>query len=190
MAKLIVGLGNPGQEYQNSRHNIGFIAIEHMASYLGEGNFKYEKRLDSEVTQGKIGKSKAIFIKPQTFMNESGKAVKRASTVYKIKPKDILVIQDDLDIAFGNSKLSFARGSAGHRGIESIIKSLKTEKFWRLRLGTASGELNEIRNGNLGRAKKIKLITDFVISDFTPSEQKKLDKIIKAAAQKLAVDFL
>lgn len=112
--RLIVGLGNPGKEYENTRHNAGFLFIDELENY---------------------SKIKITSVKSQSFMNESGKSVASLIKLYKVKPENILVVHDDIDILWGNSKFSFGRSSAGHKGVESIIKSLKTKNFWRLRIG-------------------------------------------------------
>src|SRR3989344_4538649 len=111
--KLIVGLGNPGKEYEYTRHNAGFLFID----ILGN-NFKNKK---------------IILAKTQAFMNESGRAVANLMKSRKIKPENLLVIHDDIDILWGDFKFSFGRSSAGHKGVESVIKTLKTRNFWRLR---------------------------------------------------------
>lgn len=125
--KLIVGLGNPGEDYKNTYHNIGLLFLDRLVAkneLKTYKNFEYAKTGD------------IVVIKPLTFMNESGEAIKSALKHFKkIKLNDILVIHDDSDIEFGKYKLSFSRGSAGHKGIESIIKTLGTKEFARLRVG-------------------------------------------------------
>lgn len=111
--KLIIGLGNPGREYAKTYHNVGFLAVD----YLGQ-NPLVSKMLKSDV-----------------FMNDSGNFVKKALKKYKVRPEESMIIHDDSDIELGKYKVSFARNSAGHHGIDSIIKSLGTNDFWRLRIG-------------------------------------------------------
>lgn len=112
--KLIIGLGNPGKEYEKTYHNAGFLAVDFLTENLPD--FK--------------------FLKSDIFMNQSGDFVKKAIKKYKIKPEELMIAHDDGDIELGKCKISFNRGSAGHKGVESIIKSLKTKNFYRLRIGT------------------------------------------------------
>ncbi len=144
--KLIVGLGNPGKEYKNTRHNMGFIFIDKLSERL---------------------KTKFITAKPQTFINKSGDAVLALSKSHKIKPENILIVHDDIDILWGNFKFSFGRSSAGHKGVESIIKALKTKNFWRLRIGIQPTLKKHIS------ADKI------ILKKFTSAELKTLDQTIK-----------
>jgi PTH1 family peptidyl-tRNA hydrolase len=143
--KLIIGLGNPGPEYKSTRHNVGFrILDEIMIKGLFDlSEFKPEKKFKSEVATGTFGTEKIILAKPQTFMNKSGLAVKVLKTFYKVKPKEIIVIQDDLDLPIGKIRISTESSSAGHKGIDSIIQNLKTKNFIRIRIGVAN-ELKEI----------------------------------------------
>jgi len=126
--KLLIGLGNPGAQYKNTYHNVGEFFVDELAktAFKRERHFEYTK----------VGK--LVLIKPLTFMNQSGGAVSAAKKYFNVKPGGILIVHDDSDIPLGSFKLSFARGSAGHRGIESIIKSLRTSKFYRLRIGIRS----------------------------------------------------
>lgn len=165
--RLIVGLGNPGVKYDETYHNVGFSFLGHLTedsppSHWQEvkgKNFKYSE-LDN-----------SILIKPLIFMNDSGRAVKAAlkyfSTKIKIKLQEILIIHDDSDIELGKYKLSFARGSAGHRGVQSIIKALGSDRFWRLRIG--------IRKMNLR-----KKAGDFVLKKISPADRRVLEKIFRA----------
>lgn len=114
--KLLIGLGNPGDEYQNTFHNVGHLFIDYL---------KTDPKL----------RMHANLRKPDVYMNESGKYVKAALKKYKLRPREILIVHDDADIPLGSFKMSFGRGSAGHQGIESIIKTLKTKSFYRLRIG-------------------------------------------------------
>ena len=121
--KLIVGLGNPDREYENTYHNIGFLAIDFLAK-----NPLAVKLLKSD-----------------SYMNQSGLFVRKALKKYNTKPEETLIVHDDSDIELGKYKISFGRGSAGHRGIDSIIKSLKTKKFWRLRIGIRKSQKSKVR---------------------------------------------
>lgn len=171
--KLIVGLGNPGEEYEITRHNAGFLFVDYFVK-----KHKFEKpalkdKLLAEISEGKIEKTKIILAKPQTFMNKSGQSVALIAKFYKIKPKDIIVAHDDSDLVFSQTKNSFNRSSAGHKGIESIFKTLKTEEIWRTRIGIQPS------------ARKHVPAADLVLRKFTPKEQKELPKIFKQLMEKM-----
>ncbi len=136
---LIVGLGNSGEEYKNTRHNAGFMALEAL-----------EKK---DAFPG------VYFLKPKTFMNESGTAVKSAIKNYKLKTKNLVVVHDDIDIPLGEIKVSQNRGSAGHKGVESIIKALGTKDFTRIRIGIQpeKGKPRDVENFVLQQFKKSEL---------------------------------
>lgn len=127
--KLIIGLGNYGKEYEKTRHNYGFIVIDEFAKKYDFPKFKLS--LFSLISI----KDNIVLAKPQTYMNNSGKAVKAIANYYKIEPKDILIIHDDADIELGKIKKDENRGSGGHNGIKSIIEYLETKNFKRLRMG-------------------------------------------------------
>ncbi len=128
--KLIVGLGNPGKEYKNTRHNVGFMVLD---NYLGK--VKWKTKMEAYYYEEESNGERVIFIKPLTYMNLSGMAVSKIVNFYKIDIKDILVIQDDLDMAFGTYKVKRNSSSGGHNGIKSIISELKSEEFARLKVG-------------------------------------------------------
>jgi len=181
--KLIVGLGNTGKEYESSRHNIGFMVVDFLNKKF-KGNFRFDKKTEAEISQIKIEKIKVVLAKPQVFVNNSGKTVKKLMRILKIKPKDLIVIHDDLDIPFGKVKNSFAKNSAGHKGVQSIINSLKSNKFYRVRIGILSNLLKRIKKIK-SKKKKISEINNFVISSFRGNEKKDLRKIIKSAAERV-----
>jgi len=157
--KLIVGLGNPGEKYKSNRHNAGVIVLD---SFIQKTNSEFvpSSKMESLVTQVKG----MHFCKPQNFMNNSGNAVSKMSTFYKISPKDICVVHDDLDLEFGVVKLQIGRGSAGHNGVQDIIEKLGTKDFWRLRVG-------------IGRPVDSTPIEDYVLKDFTSEQIDTLRKI-------------
>ncbi len=129
---MIVGLGNPGKEYEKTRHNAGIILLNQISNIKNQNDKSKFKNADY-FEYLKI--NNILFIKFKKYMNESGVAVKAALKYFKVKPEEILIVHDDSDIEAGKYKISFNRGAAGHRGVESIIKSLKTKKFWRFRIG-------------------------------------------------------
>ncbi len=130
--KLIVGLGNPGKEYENTRHNAGFIILDNI---LGGINWKKSSKANTLYFNDIIDKEEVEYLKPQTFMNNSGVSVLSAQTKHKIKPENIIVIYDDMDLPIGDLKISFNRSSGGHNGLESIIKKIKSQEFIRIRVG-------------------------------------------------------
>lgn len=181
--KLIIGIGNPDLEYQGTRHNIGFMFVDHLAKKLGASGFEFEKKYNSAVSKTKLEKTGLILAKPQTYVNKSGEAVKKLVENLKIKIENLVIVQDDLDIPFGNTKVSFDKNSGGHRGIESIMKALKTKKFYRLRIGLATKALQKARQQS--DQKRDEFVRDYVLSKFTKSESEKLKEIFKESQEKL-----
>jgi len=151
--KLIVGLGNYGEEYQKTRHNYGFMVIDEFAKRNNFPDFK------SDLFSLLSLKNNTIIAKPQTYMNNSGKAVKAISDYYKISPDNIIVVHDDVDINLGEIKEDQSRGSAGHNGIKSIIESLGTKDFKRIRMGINSEKLSKnLENEVLKKFDKEELV--------------------------------
>lgn len=137
--KLVVGLGNPGKEYEKTRHNIGYMFLDFITN---NASFSLNKKFNAMEYEMIIGNEQIIFIKPLTFMNLSGEAVIKYANFYKINPADILVIQDDLDMDLGKYKLLFNRGDGGHNGIKNIILNLGTKAFLRLKIGISKASIN------------------------------------------------
>jgi len=133
--KLVVGLGNPGKEYENTRHNVGFIILD---NYLK--NDKWTKEKNYMITNKVISGEKVLFLKPLTYMNLSGHAVSEVANYYRILPQDILIIHDDLDLNSGQVRIKFDSSSGGHNGIKSIIEQLGTMKFARLKVGIGKSD--------------------------------------------------
>lgn len=179
--KLIIGLGNPGEEYETTRHNAGFLFVDYFIKKNKFDKPALKDKLLAEISEGNIlgsskGKTvkiKVVLAKPQTFMNKSGQSVALIAKFYKIKQKDIIIAHDDSDLVFGQTKNSFNRSSAGHKGIESIFKILKTEEIWRTRIGIQPS------------ARKHVPAADLVLRKFTPKEQKELPKIFKELLEKM-----
>ena len=134
MIKLFVGLGNPGPEYEATRHNAGFWWIDALAKELGL-NFKSERQFSGHTAKGTYEGNTLWLLKPQTFMNLSGQSVGALARFFKITPSEILVVHDELDITPGEAKLRFAGSHAGHNGLRDIHEKLATDAYWRLRLG-------------------------------------------------------
>ena len=131
---IIVGLGNPGSEYANTRHNVGFWFVDELASRFG-GNFKSEKKFQGEVAKTRIDSRSIWLLKPDTFMNLSGQSVLALMQFYKLKRSNILVVHDDLDLAVGTVRLKQGGGHGGHNGLRDIISRCGGNDFQRLRLG-------------------------------------------------------
>ena len=151
--KLVVGLGNPTEEYNNTRHNIGYMFLDYVTN--GE-EFKVNKKFNAMEYITMLGGEKIIFVKPLTFMNLSGEAVIKYVNFYKLKPEDILVIQDDLDLDVGRYKLMFNHGDGGHNGIKNIILNLSSRNFLRLKIGISKAK-NNTRDYVLGKFSKSEL---------------------------------
>jgi len=132
---LLIGLGNPGKKYENTPHNIGFMMLDAFAKKHAFPAFRAAKKLNAEISEDVIGDAKVILAKPQTFMNESGHAVQKLITSYQLPVTNIIVIHDDIDIPLGELKIAVGRGSAGHKGVASIIQHLGTQDFARVRVG-------------------------------------------------------
>lgn len=161
--RLIVGLGNPGPEYKNTRHNLGRKAVNRFAAKKLTSHFQANEKFKADIIDEVFHGEKIIIAKPLTFMNQSGQAVKTIADYFKILPADILIIHDDLDIALGQVKLQKNRGSAGHNGVQSVIDHLKTKDFLRIRIGIQPEE--EISHPEKFVLEKIKPEEDFLIKE-------------------------
>ncbi len=180
---LIIGLGNPGIRYHNTRHNIGFMMLDFIAEKY-HASFTLEKKYNAETARVIIGERDALLIKPQTSMNLSGKSVRQLHDFYDIQLGSLIAIHDDLDIAFGSWKISFDKNPAGHHGIESIIEAIDSRAFWRIRLGIADQKLLELRSiTNLDQRHA--QIAEFVLSAFDASEQAHLAETFEKALLEL-----
>jgi PTH1 family peptidyl-tRNA hydrolase len=178
MALVIVGLGTPGKEYEKTRHNAGRDAVALVVKNEGLSDFVFNKTANALVTKGVVGGENATLVLPETMMNLSGKAV--AAFVKSPKAaKNLLVIHDDLDLPLGTIKMVFARGSGGHKGVESIMRALKTEAFARIRIGiSAEGKRNQAKKVQ-GEEKVLKM----VIGKWKPSEETVVKKVLKKVAE-------
>ncbi len=183
MTKLIVGLGNPDEEYQNTRHNVGFMFLDYLLKKIDANDFAEDKKSNALVSKSKIEKTPVVLAKPLSFVNKSGEVVAKLAKFYKVKPADIIVIQDDLDIEFGSFKNSFEKNSGGHKGVESIIKALKTNKFYRLRIGTSIRALLKAREQS--DKKRDAFVMDFVLTKFSPKDQDLIKKMFPDIYERL-----
>lgn len=172
--KLIVGLGNHGKEYEKTRHNLGFMVVNRLASSAERlaSSWKKEEKFKAEILRVNY---KLILAKPLTYMNNSGVAVSLLATFYKIQTTNVWVIHDDVDLPLGLIKIKFGGRSAGHKGVQSIIDVLGTEKFWRFRIGIKpNSELDA---------------EEFVLKNFTPEEQEEVVKVIKKGVEAIETSF-
>ena len=178
MALVIVGLGNPGKEYEKTRHNAGRSAVELIAKQAELDDFVFNKTSNALIVKGAVGGESTTLVLPETMMNLSGKAA--AAFVKSPKAaKNLLVIHDDLDLPLGTVKMVFGRGSGGHKGVESIMRAIKTKDFARIRIGiSAAGKKNQAKKVH-GEEKVIKM----VIGKWKPSEEALLKKVLKKSAE-------
>ncbi len=171
--RLIVGLGNPETEYQTTRHNTGFLVIDKLLTDCG-AETKFDKKTNAEVAKTTLNKKRVLLAKPQTFMNNSGIAVRALLDFYKLGSENLIVIHDDKDISLGETRIQTNRGPAGHNGVKSIIEHLGTQNFTRIRVGVAPGNQDKIKDtGN------------FVLGKFTAAEIKILKKVIENVVKEI-----
>lgn len=168
MIRLIVGLGNPGKKYAKTRHNVGFMVVDELLRRLKVHD--YSEECLSHLYKVRIDGKEVLIAKPQTYMNNSGLAVINLLEEYDIKPEEILVVYDDLDLPLGRLRLRLEGSSGGHHGVESIIREIKTEKFPRLRVG-------------IGRPKDRNKVVEYVLSPFGEEEEQVLTKILGRAGE-------
>ncbi|MDO8583322.1 MAG: aminoacyl-tRNA hydrolase [bacterium] len=180
--KIIVGLGNPGEKYEITRHNLGFMVVEHflkdfepVKSTSWENSSKFKSDIAQIEWQPKHGEiEKVVLVKPKTYMNNSGLAVKIITDFYKISAENLWVVHDDIDLPLGCMKVRFGGSAAGHHGVESIMEHLSTEKFWRFRMG-----IGEADSRSQVADRKLKNVEDYVLGNFVGQERGKLKDLIK-----------
>jgi peptidyl-tRNA hydrolase, PTH1 family len=165
---LVVGLGNPGDNYARTRHNLGFMVADLLAARLG-AKFKAHKRSGAEVVSGRLAGRSVLLAKPRCFMNESGRQVGPLAKFYSVAPADTIVIHDDLDLEFGRIRLKIGGGEGGHNGLRSVVAALGTKDFQRVRIG-------------IGRPPGRKDPAAFVLENFTAAERAEVPTICEQAA--------
>jgi PTH1 family peptidyl-tRNA hydrolase len=175
---LIVGLGNPGEEYKNSRHNTGRIVLENIAKSNDFSEWKDNMKFKSLSSKGEINGEKFDFLLPETFMNNSGNAVCQVINDKK-KLKNLVVVYDDMDLPIGSLKISFNRSSGGHNGLQSIIKRVKSEEFVRIRIGVSP----HTPTGKMKKPKGEEAILKFLLGKYKEDELKEIKKISKKVAE-------
>jgi len=181
MTYIIVGLGNPGEEYEHTRHNIGRLAVDAFARANDLSLWDEDKNAHAHYVRGAIGKHKVELLLPDTFMNKSGSAVLYAKTKHKCKPENIIVVHDDIDLPFGKMRISIGRGSGGHRGVDSIAHSLKTKDFVRIRIGVSPTTAKGLARKPGGEEK----VLAFLMGNFRKPEMDALKKVFKTVNEAL-----
>ena len=179
--RYIVGLGNPGEEYELTRHNAGRIAVLELVKKEGMGELVFDKKLNALVGKGEIGGEKVQIILPETFMNKSGNALKNIITSAK-KAENLIVVHDDIDLPLGKIKISFGKSSGGHKGVESVIKAVKTINFTRVRIGISATNAK----GAVKKPSGDKFL-DYIVGKFKPAEMAEMKKNAKKTAEALGV---
>ena len=167
---LIAGLGNPGAEYASTRHNAGAMALAGVAERMGQVD-RFKKKFDGEVAAGTLAGRPCVLLCPATYMNDSGRSVGAAASFYRVVPADVIVLHDELDLPFGQVRVKLGGGHAGHNGLRSIIASLGTPEFVRVRIG-------------IGRppAAFAGEVADYVLSSFSAAERVELPAMLALAA--------
>ncbi len=170
--RLIFGLGNPGREYENTRHNVGFLVVDSLSK-------KYRIHLDfykfqALIGEGRIEGERVILAKPLTFVNEAGKSIYQIKEDYGIEPFETMIISDDADLRLGKLRIAGSGGDGGHRGLRSIIQTLQTKEIPRLRIG-------------IGRPEDRMELRDYVLTEFTPPERQIIEETIERACQVIRV---
>lgn len=169
--RLVVGLGNPGPKYEGNRHNIGFMAADEIARRHGFGAAR--ARFHGLAAEGTIAGEKIVLLKPQTYMNDSGRSVAAAMQFYKLSPENVIVIYDEIDLPFGKVRVKRGGGHGGHNGIRDVDACIGPE-FWRVRLG-------------VGHPGHKDLVHHYVLNDFTKAEREGARKMIEAVAEALPI---
>lgn len=165
---LVAGLGNPGDRYRHNRHNLGFLTLDRL---VVQNAVPWKKRFEGLSARCRIHELDLVLLKPQTYMNLSGRSIQKAATFFGVPSERVLVVHDDLDISFGEVRIKDGGGAGGHHGLESIIESLGTDRFLRIRIGVG-------RPGS-------DTATDYVLADFTSEERARIDPLLDAACNAL-----
>lgn len=175
----IIGLGNPGEEYESTRHNAGRMAVFDFIKKEKIDDPEYDKKLKALAVKGEIDKEKIQIILPETFMNKSGNALKNIITSVK-KAESLIVVHDDIDLPLGKIKISFGKSSGGHKGVESVIKAVKTNDFIRVRIGISSVNAKGVVKKPSGDK-----FLDYIIAKFKSTEMAEMKKSAKKTSEAL-----
>ena len=175
--RLVVGLGNPGREYEGSRHNIGYTVVEKLAADAGV-RWQAKARFSGEVAEAQVGSRTLLLLKPTTFMNLSGQSCAALLHWHKLAPSQMFVVVDDADLEIGRLRLRQQGSSGGHRGLKSVAESVGTEQWPRLRIGIGRPNVpQQARDGLVG----------FVLGKFRPDERAKVDDVVARAMKAITV---
>lgn len=196
--KLIVGLGNPGEKYEKTRHNLGFMVVEKFLKDIApieKTVWSDEKKLKSDIAvvdwHGKEStQERLILAKPKTYMNNSGMAVRLIADFYKIFPSDIWIVYDDLDLPVGSMKIRFGGAAGGHHGVESILAHVGTDQFWRFRfgIGLPHGHRQEAEEKAQMQSRRfVGNVEDYVLGTFATQDRNKVREMITSGAEALEV---
>lgn len=168
---LIIGLGNPGKDYARNRHNVGFMAVDRMTEDYGF--FKTKKTMGGELSEGSINGQKVFLLKPLTYMNLSGECAGQVARFYKIEPKHIIAIHDELDLPLAKIRVKIGGGHGGHNGLKSLDAHIGKD-YWRIRFGIAHPGDKD-------------MVSDYVLGDFSKAEQKQVDAVIAEISRNIGV---
>jgi len=166
---LVAGLGNPGREYARNRHNAGYLVLDEL---VRRHSGSWRSKFSGQVAEIRVGDAKLVLLKPETYMNESGRSVGAAAQFFKVEPADVLVVHDEGDFDLGRLEVKFGGGLAGHNGLRSIAQHLKTQDFRRLRIGVGRPERGDPRS-----------LADYVLADFEPHDD--ADDLVARAADEV-----
>lgn len=183
MRWILVGLGNPGDEYEKTRHNVGRVVVDALRHHLGFPDWEQSSGAHALYTHGKRGRDTIELLLPETFMNRSGKAVQYACTKHKVPPEHVIIVHDDIDMPLGSLKVLYGRGSGGHRGVESIARALKTKDFTRLKVGV----LATTPAGKPKKPKGEQKVHDFIMGTFSKKELPAFKNVTRRAVEALTL---
>ena len=172
--QLLVGLGNPGDKYAGTRHNVGFMALERLAAQAG-GNFKQQSKLHGLLAEVGVGAKRLRLLMPQTFMNDSGRSIRAALDWFDLEPAQMLVLVDDMDLPLGRLRLRLSGGAGGHNGLRSTIAHLGGQEFPRLRIGISAPALNPV--------ERKQRTVGHVLGRFAPADQPVLEEVLEEVLQ-------
>jgi len=182
MSYYIVGLGNPGEQYEKSRHNTGRIVLEYFGKKNKYTEWIYDKKLNARTAFGKLGKEKVILIEPETYMNKSGTSLRQIIRSKKEAEK-LILLHDDIDLPLGGFKISFDRGGAGHRGVQSVIGAVKTRCFTRIRVGISP----QTPSGKTKKPHGKEPVAEFILGDFSSLQMKRLQAVLPKITEAISV---
>jgi peptidyl-tRNA hydrolase, PTH1 family len=172
--QLLVGLGNPGDKYAGTRHNVGFMALERLAVQAG-GSFKQQNKLHGLLAEVGVGSKRLRLLMPQTFMNDSGRSIRAALDWFDLEPAQMLVLVDDMDLPLGRLRLRLSGGAGGHNGLRSTIAHLGGQEFPRLRIGIGAPALNPV--------ERKQRTVGHVLGRFAPADQPVLEEVLEEVLQ-------